>query len=196
MARFTTSLRSLVARLGIVLAATVAATGATTVAANAFTSASAYVTTGLNLRAGPGTGYPVITAMSAGDPVQVYGCTSGYGWCDISWGGNRGWASGHYLQMDYQSRREPIYTRGATLGVPFVLFSLDSYWQQNYRTRPFYTSRSRYQGQGFNPQGQTTPHYRPRPSTQPTRPPGYKPRPGRSACPPGTHASGNTCRRN
>ena len=48
--------------------------------------------------------------MGAGDAVLVYGCTTGYGWCDVRWSGNRGWASGQYLQMDYQSRRAPIMT--------------------------------------------------------------------------------------
>ena len=201
MSLFRKHLRTAAASLGILLAASVAA--------NAFDSASGYVTTGLNLRAGPGTGYPAVAVMAAGDAVLVYGCTTGYGWCDIGWSGNRGWASGQYLQMDYQGSRAPIMTEGTVIGIPFVLFSIDTYWQQYYPSRPFYRDRDRYQGQGFNPQGQfhrgpRTPHptqpnrqqnhpSKP-PVLQPQKPGGRQPIP--AVCGPGTHASGGACVRN
>ena len=147
--------------------------------------------------------------MGAGDAVLVYGCTTGYGWCDVRWSGNRGWASGQYLQMDYQSRRAPIMTEGTVIGIPFVLFSLDSYWQQNYQSRSFYGSRTRYQGQRFNPQGHAetgarTQHpaqgsgeqnHPPKAQTvHPQKPAGRKPI--IPVCAPGSHASGNACVRN
>eukprot|EP01037_Dinobryon_pediforme_P038869 gene38869-47147_t len=35
------------------------------------------------LRAGPGTDYPVVDDVSRGDDLEIFGCTSGYSWCDV-----------------------------------------------------------------------------------------------------------------
>ena len=56
----------------------------------------AIVTTNLNLRTGPGTQYPPITTLPAGAGVDILGCTP-YRWCNIAWGGLRGWVAGGYL---------------------------------------------------------------------------------------------------
>jgi uncharacterized protein YraI len=52
------------------------------VASSAF-ARPALVTTDLNLRRGPGTGYRVITAMPNGAIVDVHGCVRGYRWCRV-----------------------------------------------------------------------------------------------------------------
>jgi uncharacterized protein YraI len=56
---------------------------------------AATVATDLNLRAGPGTDYPVIDAMPAGAHVNVRSCTGS--WCRVSFRGQTGWASANYL---------------------------------------------------------------------------------------------------
>ena len=55
----------------------------------------AQVSTDLNLRAGPGTGYPVITTMPRGAQVHVHQCPTS--WCQVSYGGTTGWASHRHL---------------------------------------------------------------------------------------------------
>ena len=131
--------RNLVAGLGLLAASTLGAGSATAAPVN-----NAYVTTSLHLRAGPGTYYPVVTTMRAGDRVSIYGCLSGWTWCDIGWHGYRGWAAGRYLQVAYHDRRRPVYSYGPYLGLPFLSFSIGPYWNEHYRHRRFYGERSRY----------------------------------------------------
>jgi uncharacterized protein YraI len=73
-----------------VIALAAGATLATLGAAHAAT-----VTSDLNLRAGPGTDYPVIEAMPAGAHVNIRNCTGS--WCRLSYNGETGWASSSYL---------------------------------------------------------------------------------------------------
>jgi uncharacterized protein YraI len=115
-------------------------------AANA---ASGYATATVNLRAGPGTQYPAVSVIRAGEPVQIYGCLSGYSWCDVYAHGFRGWSAGRYLQVIYQSRRVPILGYGRYVAVPFIGFNLNLYWNQNYRNRTFYRDLPRFGG-NFN----------------------------------------------
>jgi uncharacterized protein YraI len=114
-------------------------------AANAASAATGYVTANVNERAGPGTNFPPITVIPAGAPVTIYGCLSDDSWCDISWNGNRGWMYSAYLQVTYNSRRvglAPAYI--APLGIPFITFEIGSYWDNHYRHRPFYRDRSHW----------------------------------------------------
>jgi uncharacterized protein YraI len=84
-------------------------------------AATALVTTDLNMRTGPGTGYPVITAMPDGAIVNVRGCTSGYSWCRVDWRGRDGWASANYLAMQTGRYRGRAYSNyGAEIGIPLI----------------------------------------------------------------------------
>ena len=109
-------------------------------------SASGYVTANVNERAGPSTSYPAITIIPAASAVTVYGCLSDRSWCDISWGPNRGWMSSLYLQATYRSRRVALPAYIAPLGIPFISFNFGSYWNSHYRSKPFYSQRSRWSG--------------------------------------------------
>ncbi|ENS13139.1 hypothetical protein C980_00761 [Brucella abortus 88/217] len=60
------------------------------VSTNAYAS-SAIVTSTVNLRTGPGTQYGTIGAIPNGVGIMVAGCTRGYGWCQVSYGGMTGW---------------------------------------------------------------------------------------------------------
>lgn len=71
------------------------ALAAGTILASLGVAHAATVTTDLNLRAGPGTDYPVIDAMPAGTHVNVRNCTGS--WCRVSYNGQVGWASNSYL---------------------------------------------------------------------------------------------------
>jgi uncharacterized protein YraI len=96
------------------------------------------------MRAGPSTAYPVVAAIGVGNTVEVYGCLSGYDWCDVSIGPSRGWVAGRYLEYVYQSRRVLVPAYGATIGLPIISFTFGDYWERHYVRRPFYRERDRY----------------------------------------------------
>jgi uncharacterized protein YraI len=157
--------------LGALATATLAGTSLAAAAGGGF------VTSNLNLRAGPGFDYPVVATMRAGDGVTVYGCLSGWSWCDIDWRGNRGWAAGQYLQVMYQSHRRPITSYGVYLGLPFITFSLDSYWGNYYRHRHFYNQMPRFEGHK-PPPGPPPSNMNPPPNKPPFNKPPHKFIPG------------------
>jgi len=82
--------------------------------------AVAYTTANLNMRAGPGTNYPVLTTLPQGAGVTIFGCTADFQWCDAAFTTVKGWVSGKYLsyagQGIYYGR--PIPNAGINLGVP------------------------------------------------------------------------------
>jgi len=53
------------------------------------------VTADLNVRTGPGTGYPSVGVIRGGSNADVGRCFQG--WCEISWGPLRGFSSQAYL---------------------------------------------------------------------------------------------------
>ena len=58
----------------------------------AATAQQAFTRGPVNLRAGPGANYPLVASLAPGQPLQVMGCTAGYGWCDVVLpDGLRGW---------------------------------------------------------------------------------------------------------
>jgi uncharacterized protein YraI len=103
-------------------------------------AAPGFATGNVNIRAGPGTDYPVITTISAGSGVEIIGCLSGWAWCDVAWAGARGWVAGNYLQAVYQEQRVYLPTYAPRVGLPVVSFSF-GYWDTHYRARPFYRER-------------------------------------------------------
>ena len=134
--------------VGLLAASTLGAGAAVAAPMHGFVTVS-----GLNLRAGPGTDYPIVVTMSGGDRVTIFGCLSGWSWCDIDWYGNRGWAAGQYLQVTYQGYRRPIESYGYAVQVPFLSFSIGPYWDQHYRHRRFFGERPRYEGRHRGDQG-------------------------------------------
>lgn len=88
--------------------------------------AVAYTTTNLNMRAGPGTNYPVLTTLPQGAGVTIFGCTADFQWCDAAFTTVKGWVSGKYLSYAGQGIHygRPIPSAGINLGVPR--------YQQNY----------------------------------------------------------------
>ncbi len=107
-------------------------------------AADGYVTGNVNLRAGPAPDYPLIARIPAGTEVNVQGCTEGWEWCDVIAYGDRGWVAGNYVEYDYQDRPVLLPTYGEQLGVPIVTFVIGNYWDNYYRSRPFYHERTRW----------------------------------------------------
>lgn len=102
---------------------------------------SGYIIDNVNLRAGPDPSYPLIAQLDAGTEVDVQGCTDGWEWCDVVAYGNRGWIAGNYIQYEYDNQLVALPSYGAQFGIPIVGFSIGTYWNSYYRSRPFYSDR-------------------------------------------------------
>jgi uncharacterized protein YraI len=95
-------------------------------------------TSDVNMRAGPGTEYPAVTTVPENARVNIHGCLSDYGWCDVSWSGDRGWISAQYLDYYYNNRYVYLPDYVDVIDVPVVTFTLSSYWANYYPHRPWY----------------------------------------------------------
>lgn len=104
-------------------------------------AATVAVATGnVNLRAGPSTRYPVVVVVPVGARIVTHGCLPGYTWCDIGFGGYRGWVSARYVQVVYNGA--PVVLSPAVaagVGVAVVAFN-KAYWDNYYFSSPWYQS--------------------------------------------------------
>jgi uncharacterized protein YraI len=110
----------------------------------AATAQTAVTTTELNLRAGPSNDFPVVTTIPDDARVRVHGCIARYSWCDVSWDDERGWAYGAYLTYPYRGRYVVVSEYGDDIDLPIISYSVGTYWDRYYRSRPWYSTRSRW----------------------------------------------------
>ncbi|MGJ7509150.1 SH3 domain-containing protein [Variovorax sp. GT1P44] len=159
----------------------------------AATAQQAFTRGAVNLRAGPGDNYPLVATLAPGQSLQVMGCTSGYGWCDVVLpDGLRGWSYAASLDYAYQDQRVPLATYGAVIGVPLVTFAIGSYWGSYYRDRPWYNQPRWWGGRpppppgpGWRPPPPPVPGWRPNPwPGYSPHPPGFRPPPAPGFGPP------------
>jgi uncharacterized protein YraI len=114
----------------------------------AFSQVDAITNQPVNLMAGPGDDYPVVTGLGPDQPVAVFGCVSSYEWCDVALGDMRGWVDGNSLTYAYEGNEVPLESYGAVIGLPVVVFSIDDYWGRYYGGRPWYGDRDRWRHGG------------------------------------------------
>ena len=143
-----------------------------------------YTTVDLNLRAGPGTQYPILAVMPAGARVDIHGCTADYRWCDIDWRNYRGWAAGRYLQILRKNYRRPVVSFGIIIGIPFVGFNVDTYWNRHYRKFPFYRTLPDFHRPPVRQPRVEPPHFTPPHEEHPDRGAPKCGLPGLPPCPP------------
>ncbi|WP_337998025.1 SH3 domain-containing protein [Oleispirillum naphthae] len=142
-----------------------AAFGCLMLAAAPAWAAEGYTLSGVNLRAGPGTGYPVLAQMPPGIPLAIQGCLAGGSWCDVASGPLRGWVSGRYIGGALGG--PPVVS--VQIGAPFLVFDLASYWDNHYRDRRFYHQRDSYRHapQPYYVKKPQMQHHQPQPPRQP-----------------------------
>lgn len=130
-------------------------------------AAEGYVVDNVNLRAGPDASYPLVDQLQTGTQVDVQGCTNGWEWCDVinEGDGSRGWIAGNYIQYQYQDQQVLLPEYGAQIGIPIVAFSIGTYWDHYYRSRPFYGDRGNWYNRPY--------------VSRPPPPPPHGPYPGR-----------------
>jgi uncharacterized protein YraI len=110
--------------IGLASALFALAAGAT--AANATT---AYASSTVNVRAGAGTGYPVVGVLRPGQRVEIDYCKGA--WCLIEQRGPDGWVNANYLNADR--------------------YNDDDYYDDDYYDDGFYLERPRYRARPIYP---------------------------------------------
>ncbi|WLA69141.1 SH3 domain-containing protein [Bradyrhizobium diazoefficiens] len=101
-------------------------------------AAPGIVTVSTGLRAGPGSGFPVVDRIPEGARVNIHGCLRGNAWCDVSFSDDRGWVSSQYLEYLYRNHYVYVPDYVDEIDVPVVPFVLSSYWSSYYQGRPWY----------------------------------------------------------
>ncbi|MBR0818299.1 SH3 domain-containing protein [Bradyrhizobium liaoningense] len=101
-------------------------------------AAPGIVTVSTGLRAGPGTGFPLVDRVPEGARVNIHGCLRGNAWCDVSFSDDRGWVSSQYLEYLYRNHYVYLPDYADQIDVPIAPFVLTSYWSNYYEGRPFY----------------------------------------------------------
>lgn len=101
-------------------------------------AASGIVTVSTGLRAGPGSGFPLVDRIPGGARVNIHGCLRGNAWCDVSFSDDRGWVSSQYLEYLYRNHYVYLPDYVDEVDVPVVPFVLTSYWSSYYGGRPWY----------------------------------------------------------
>ena len=106
---------------------------------------NAYLLTNVNLRAGPGTEYPVIITVPNRAQIEILGCLEDYRWCDIVFEDQRGWMRSIYISYWYNEYYYPLRDYAPQLNLQIVSFDVDAYWGEYYQDRPFYAERARWE---------------------------------------------------
>lgn len=129
-------------KLASLLPAAVVAAACAALPAPAFAATASIVTASVNLRAGPGMNFPVVTVMPQGAAVATYGCLPDYSWCDVSFVGARGWVAARFLTVPVGGTRVVVTP---AVGLPVVTFG-PTYWNRYYVGYPWYARGPAYYG--------------------------------------------------
>ena len=92
--------------------------------------------------AGPSSEFPPVAQLPPSYRVELFGCLGDWSWCDVSYAGDRGWIYAADLVVPYQGSRITIIQYGPRIHLRVVSFALIAYWDQHYRSRPFYRERT------------------------------------------------------
>ena len=130
-------------------------------AAAPFADPNAYVTTDLNLRAGPDTDFPAIVVIPQDEYVTVYACIEDLSWCDVSYAEYRGWVAADYIRPFYQSRFMTVQEYAPLVVLPSAPFDIKLYWTSFYRDQPFFAELDQWAAPRREPAFRTNSFYQP-----------------------------------
>ena len=99
------------------------------------------------LRAGPDAAYPRVGIIRARTRVTIHGCLRDWSWCDISNRRNRGWVFGQHVGSNYRGQQRSVASIAPYIGITVLNFSFGRYWDDNYRSQPFYRERDSWERQ-------------------------------------------------
>jgi len=119
------------------------AAGALATSASAQEEPNGYPIADVNLRAGPGTEYPVLVTVPTDAPITILGCLEDYTWCDTIFEDQRGWMRSIYLAGYYDGEYYLLSDYAPDLGYQTVTFDVAAYWDAYYRDEPFYNAQHR-----------------------------------------------------
>lgn len=88
----------------------------------AFAQQAVHATTDLNVRAGPGPGYPVLGTIPIDGDAVLHGCIEASQWCQVTAGDLEGWAYSDYLIADNSGVEVVLTERPAEMDVPVVTY--------------------------------------------------------------------------
>jgi uncharacterized protein YraI len=104
-----------------------------------------YATANVNLRTGPDVDFPSVGVIPEGEELYVEGCLRDESWCDVRWGGERGWVYSEFIAFDYHGEMRPLPDLGmAFFSIPIVAFVASDYWGRYYVGRPWWAERNRW----------------------------------------------------
>jgi len=114
-------------------------------------AAEGFIVADITLQSGPDDEYPPVDQLAAGTLVNIEGCLGGWTWCDVDVGDLRGWVPGTYIEQSYGGRWVYLTDYGPRIGLPIVVFSLNTYWGAHYRSRPWFGERERWASRQIRP---------------------------------------------
>jgi uncharacterized protein YraI len=82
----------------------------------------AVAVTDLNMRAGPGSQYPIVATIQSNGAVEIIGCLEQGNWCQLSWQGNQGWSYSEYLAVTETGEQVFVPQARSILDIPIVAF--------------------------------------------------------------------------
>lgn len=82
--------------------------------------------TNLNVRAGPGSQYPVIGVLAAGQSATLEGCLANSKWCTIAEANGRGWVYSDYVTANFGGNMIVLTRRPANAEVAVIAPPVDT----------------------------------------------------------------------
>jgi uncharacterized protein YraI len=82
----------------------------------------AVAVTDLNMRAGPGSQYPVVATIHSNGAVEILGCLPEANWCQVNWQGHEGWSYSEYLAITETDERIFVPQARSVMDIPVVAF--------------------------------------------------------------------------
>ncbi|MDR9486205.1 MAG: DUF1236 domain-containing protein [Sediminimonas sp.] len=101
---------------------TLAVTALGLAAAPALAAPTVQAVTDLNLRAGPGPRFEIISVIDQEASAEIQGCLENGSWCKVSYNGDTGWAYGEYLTGKVAEDYIPVVSQQTTIETGTVTY--------------------------------------------------------------------------